>query len=75
MPKFAVGHIDWSNNDLIIEIVEAPTLMESFAKHSKWPWKNDTEGYGERILAMDVEDFKRECFDCDCMMDSVEIAP
>ena len=35
MSKFAVGHIDYFNNNLIIEIIKAENWKDALFKHSK----------------------------------------
>jgi hypothetical protein len=72
-----VAHIEWSNNELLLEKVEAPTWREAVQKHSKYPWAGEPEeeqptairaSFGEAV-------FQDECFDCDCMMAWIDITP
>jgi hypothetical protein len=69
MPKYVVGHIDWFDHELTLEIIDAPTWREAWAKHSKFPW---TENDGP---SADLASAQQACFDCDCMMSHIEVAP
>lgn len=68
---FVVGHIDWSENDLRLEKVEAKTWQEAVQKHSKYPWQD--EAADDKPSLQNPEAFKQQCFDCDCMMSWIEV--
>ena len=69
MSKFAVAHIDFFDNDLIIEIVEANDWFDAIWHHSKMqlednePWLPNTS----------LEDAKNKAFNCDRMIDVIEL--
>jgi len=69
MSKFAVGHIDYFNNNLIIEIIKAENWKDALFKHSKLISENwDQSWFGETL-----EEAKNKAFDCDMMIDVIEI--
>jgi len=72
MRQFAVGYINFYDNELTVEIVEADTEQEARWKHSK----NDPTGWGDisGTDLMDRKEFKEWCFDCDMMVDVIEIS-
>lgn len=70
MKRFVVGYIDWMNNDLKLEIVYAKTWKEALAGHTKYPWKNEPQHAPDTD---DIELFQQACFDCDCMMNVIEV--
>lgn len=67
MPKFAVAHIEWSDNDLRIQIVEASNWKEAWMKHSRCGFEKIED------IPDDVEEAKQACFDMDSMMDHILI--
>jgi hypothetical protein len=72
MKKFAVSYIDWFDYNLTTLIIEASDWFEAMLKHPKIAtftepnedtyWKNDS-----------VEANQKRAFDCDCMINVVEI--
>lgn len=68
MKKFAVGHIDWFDNNLIIEIVEAEDWRSALLKHSKIDSSWASDYFGKTL-----EDAKANAFDSDMMIDVIEI--
>lgn len=81
---FIVGHIDWSDHELILERCCGPTWQDAIIAHSKYPFMKCDEETGEQIEPTecepvdpneDEETFKQKCFDCDCMMSWIEVLP
>ena len=70
MPKFAVGWINFFDNDLKIEIIEAETWKEALVHHSSIV--PDRTSWADQI-SDDIEETKEMVFDCDCMFDVVEV--
>jgi hypothetical protein len=72
MARWAVSYIDWSDNDLITEIVQAPNWLCAVFSHSKVTkdeeWREDI-----RSVAADHNAVKQMFFDCDSMIECVEI--
>ena len=72
MKKYAVSHIDWFDYELSTLIVEANDWFEALNEHPKMStfaepgegayWQNDS-----------IEANKKRAFDCDCMINVVEI--
>lgn len=73
MSKFAVAYINWFDNDLSIEIVEANSWWEALFKHTCLVDQQDI--YQDLIDAnnFDIDEWKRISFDCDSMIDVVEL--
>lgn len=69
MKRYAVARIDWFDNDLTIEIVSANDWREALTKHSK-SFFND-----EYPVPSNINAAKQACFDCDGMMEVVELMP
>lgn len=63
MSVWAVGFISFHDNDLTIEIVQAPDWQSALSLHSKM--KDDPVEYDSD----DIESVKQDFFDCDCMFD------
>lgn len=81
MKTFIVAFIDWNDNSIILEKIEAADWMRAVEFHSKYPYKlADSDNF---IKVEDVvqeypeqvpeEAFKQCCFDCDTMMNWIEI--
>lgn len=70
MKQFIVGHIDWYDHNLTLERVEAKDWREAFTKHSK-----AQELFSSDPVPEDLKAAKQFCFDCDCMMDAIEVEP
>lgn len=68
MKKFAVGHIDWFDNNLIIEIIEAEDWKSALMKHSKIASDWEVDYFGETL-----EEAKSNAFDSDMMIDVIEL--
>lgn len=70
MKKFAVGFISFFDNELNIEVVYADDWRDALSYHSHIDaefWKflcNDTNS---------LKDAKIKAFNCDCMIDIIEI--
>lgn len=69
---WVVGHIEWGNNELILERVEAATWQEAVQKHSLFPFEDEDV---EFMSTISEEDFRQRCFDCDSMMNWIEVTP
>ena len=68
MKRWAVGYINFYDNDLVIEIVEAADWRAALCAHSK------LADMAEIVLnCADLEAAKVEAFDQDSMIDVVEI--
>lgn len=81
MKIFIVGYIDFNGSDLLLEKIIAESWMRAVEKHSKYPWKECEEN---SMITVEVlqnnyleytmkEAFKQSCFDCDTMMNWIEI--
>lgn len=76
-----VGFIDFFNHELKLERIEAATWQDAVVQHSMYPYKG-TENSDE-ILPQELslryeelepeESFKQSCFDCDSMMNWIEL--
>ena len=79
MKKYAVSYINFFNNELTIEIVEAETIKKAILKHSKLLAENsdngkvDEEDWLHTNMPEELEEIKETFFDMDCMVDVVEI--
>ena len=67
MKKYAVCYINFFDNKLIIEIIEAEDWFNALSNHSKF---KDDEMY---LPNTSLEDAKIEAFNCDSMIDVIEI--
>lgn len=70
MKTFVVGHIDWFDHNLTLEKITAVDWLGAVQAHSKFPFEAPKD-YSEASHA--PETFKQLCFDCDCMMNWIEI--
>jgi len=68
---FIVAYIDWYTHELVLERIHAASWQTAAALHSKYPWRNEAQGDPLTFTSSDA--FKQECFDCDCMMNWIEI--
>lgn len=69
MSKFAVGYINFFDNELIIEIIEAEDWLEALHEHSQMihiPWE-------DYFSDCTISGAKAKAFDADMMFDVVEI--
>lgn len=67
--KFAVAHVDFYDNDLIIEIIYAEDWKEALFKHSKLKSDDwDLPPFGDTL-----EEAKKYSFNCDMMIDVIEL--
>jgi hypothetical protein len=75
MSKFVVGHINWFNYDLKLEIVEAKDEMEAIKKHSEvkdFDWTR--QGEDEQVRPCEtIEEMQQTAFDCDSMVNVIKI--
>lgn len=71
MKKFAVGYINFCDNDLSIEIVEANDVKEAIGKHSVLTGPRNKAWMDE--MPDDIEEIKERFFNSDSMIDVVEI--
>ena len=72
MKKFAVGVINFFNNDLVIEIIEADGWKDALGKHRAFiPYS--IEEMNEMFPDDSQEKAKNEAFNMDMMIDVVEI--
>ena len=82
--KFVVGHIDWFDHELILELIEAENEMEAVKKHSKvgemdWSIQDKVEDddgkhkYAERRSCLSLSEMQQVAFDCDCMVNAIEV--
>lgn len=71
MKKFAVGYIDFFDNNLIIEIVEAEDWYNALKEHSKIKKFSEDECY---LPSDSLEVAKNVAFNMDMMIDVVEIS-
>jgi hypothetical protein len=73
MSKFAVAYINWFDHDLSIEIIESDTWYTALLKHS---CLLDSFDIYEDLINdgnFEIQDWKMRAFDCDSMIDVVEI--
>ena len=70
MKKFIVGYINFFDNNLIIEIVEAEDWHDAIFQHSKIKNGIDDRSY---ISNETLEDAKEDAFDMDMMIDVIEL--
>ena len=70
--KYAVAGINFFDNVLIIEIIDAENWKEALAKHPLH--KRETEDIGDvSWLPDDMEEAKIESFNADQMFDIIEV--
>jgi hypothetical protein len=92
--KFVVAHVDFSNNEIVLEQIEAKDWQTAVELHSRYPYReqkareeNDEHAALEHIPKTTAnelanvysnvdpeESFKQCCFDCDSMMNWIEIS-
>lgn len=70
--KYAVGHIDFFNNDLKIEVVAADSVKEALSKHSAIGESKEVLEWLDS-LPEDLESIKEEFFNADQCVDVVEL--
>ena len=66
MKSYVVGHIDFFNNELVLERIEANTWQEALAAHSKCEDMFDP-------MPDTLEDAKEAAFDQDAMIAVLEL--
>lgn len=66
MARYAVSYIDWFDHALTTLIVEADSIAKALQQHPKFSTL-------EIDYNKDLEDIKHQAFDCDCMVECVEI--
>lgn len=80
---FIVGYTDLYCHELTLERIEAATWQDAVCQHSKYPYQG-TEGGDNDYVSPDElskrypdlepeQSFRQCCFDCDSMMNWVEI--
>lgn len=70
MKKFAVGYIDFYDNELTIEIIEAEDWYTALNSHTKLKSMNEDECY---LSSDSLEAAKDIAFNNDFMIDVVEV--
>ena len=70
MKKFAVGYIDFYDNELTIEIIEAEDWHTALNSHTKLKSMSEDQCY---LPSDSLEAAKNEAFNMDLMIDVVEI--
>lgn len=70
MKKFAVGYIDFYDNEIFIEIIEAKDWYAALRSHTKLKSLNEDECY---LPSDSLEAAKDIAFNSDFMIDVVEI--
>ena len=68
MTKFAVAGINFFDNELTIEIIEADNWCDALVQHTQY--KSDDEPFD---WPKDMEDAKAEAFNMDSMFDVIEL--
>jgi hypothetical protein len=68
MKRWAVAYMNYYENDLSIEIVRANDWASAISKHSVLNCGNMADN-----LKSTLEDTKQRFFDCDSMVDVIEI--
>ena len=71
MKKYAVSYINFFNNELTTEIVEAETIKEAVAKHSKISSDGHILEYMQNCK--DLDEIQTKFFDTDCMVSVIAI--
>lgn len=74
--RFAIGQADFFNNDLVIEVIEAPSLPKAIMKHSAFNKPNSAADYAKWFKDMpfeSLEAIKQFFFDGDMLVSAVEI--
>lgn len=74
MKRFAVSYIDWFEHDLTTVIVDADDWHSALLKHPKIAKSNNVEDT-PLFPKTNLEECKGIAFDCDCMVECVEITP
>ena len=69
MKKFAVGYMNYFDYELIIEIIEAENWQDALWQHSKL--KEDD--WNKERFGNTLNEAKIEAFNCDMLIDVVEI--
>lgn len=72
MKKYAVGYINFFDNDLIVDIVNANSIKDAIAQHPSFSGTDDMLNWLE-TLPDALDEIKREIFDDDSAIDIVEI--
>lgn len=86
MKRFAIGFMDYGNNDLQVVIIDAIDWKQAVMAHPNYPYGAQSEASIEITPATPISELiaryselseeeavKQCCFDCDCLMGWVEI--
>lgn len=72
MAKFCVAYINFFDNDLVQEVVEAETWLD--ALYVAAPDDYDPAMFDDIPASADVEQYKQRAFDCDQMFSVIELS-
>ncbi len=73
MEKFAVGYLNFFENELIVEVVEAEDWFDAIKKHSKLKTEYEDE-YLEEMCSEGMEMAKNAAFDGEWTFDVKKVA-
>lgn len=87
MSRFVVGYLNFFDHEMLLQVIEASDWKEAVVKHSKYPYAPQLpvgEFVGSPVetpeeLSAKYPELQPEaafhqcCFDCDCMMNWVEV--
>ena len=87
MSRFVVGYINFSDNEMLLKVVEASDWREAVVKHPNYPYAPQLPAGGDPGSPLETPEelsakyselqpevaFRQCCFDCDCMMNWVQI--
>jgi hypothetical protein len=66
MPRYAVSYIDWFDHDLTTKIISADSPQAAIKEHPK-------AADFDIDYTQSMESIKKQFFDCDAMIESVQI--
>jgi hypothetical protein len=72
MKKFVIGYVNFYDNNLILELIEAESEHQARWQHSSLQ-SADWEGCNQDTHQMTPDEFQQWCFDCDMLISSIEI--
>jgi len=70
--KYVVGYINFDDNDLILELIDAKNEHEAFWKHSQLQ-SGDWDDCNRDTIGMNAEELSQWSFDFDMMVSVLEI--